>query len=192
MGVSGLNPSPIKGLRFTSPFQKIRLGDALVSQTLLQSQANVFLVEDSHSDVVLTKAILKTRNIRLNLEVFRDGSELLEFFEGPGSVELPDLILLDYNLPKVSGVEVLKYLHEKPSLSKIPVVMVTGSEAESDRMASAELGAMSYMIKPLDEQKLEDAAKSIPTLDFVKHEDGWLLYNNACRPEYQALQAGTQ
>ncbi len=141
----------------------------------LQNQAKVFLVEDSQSDIVLTKAMMKTRRIHFHMDVFRDGSEIISFLENATDDKYPDLILLDYNLPKVSGAQVLEFLRSAPTLAHIPVVICSGSEADDDLSNALQLGASAYMVKPLDEHKLEDATSVISTLEFVQIDNGWLL-----------------
>ncbi|MFK7974890.1 MAG: response regulator [Halioglobus sp.] len=140
--------------------------------------AEVFLVEDSLGDVVLFQAILKTRKIHLNLTVFRDGTDVLSHFNTPDSnvaPTIPDLILLDYNLPKTSGGEVLEFLRAAPALNAIPVVMFSGSEASRDEQQARALGALDFVIKPLDEVKLAAAVEDLPGVNFVNRDEEWHL-----------------
>lgn len=147
----------------------------MTQSQLLNQEAKVFLVEDSQSDVVLTRAIMKTRRIHFQMEVFRDGSEVIDFLESAHPDAYPDLILLDYNLPKVNGAQVLEFLRNSAALAHIPAVICSGSEADGDQANASQLGASAYMVKPLSEEKLECAAAAIDTLEFCKIDEQWYL-----------------
>ena len=135
--------------------------------------ADVLFVEDSYGDVVLTKAILKTSRIFLNLHVARDAEEALEFVRSTIEEDMGfvDLILLDFNLPKKSGMEMLSELKANPATRDIPVVMLSGSDEPNDIKTASELGAHGYIVKPLQEEALKQAVLTIPSLDFSVEAD---------------------
>ena len=113
----------------------------------------ILLVEDNIGDIRLTQEALKESNLWVNLRVVRDGLEAMEFLHGKGShvdAPNPDLILLDLNLPRKDGREVLQEIKNDADLKRIPVVVLTTSEAESDIMATYGLHANCYITKPVD------------------------------------------
>jgi len=113
----------------------------------------ILLVEDNAGDVRLTREALRDAKVRNNLSVAGDGVEAMAFLrrEGPhGAAPKPDLILLDLNLPKRSGREVLEDIKQDPRLAHIPVVILTTSQAERDIVESYRLRANAYVSKPVD------------------------------------------
>jgi CheY-like chemotaxis protein len=113
----------------------------------------VLLVEDSPGDVRLTREALKDAKVRISLHVALDGIEAMAFLERAGKhagAPRPDLILLDLNLPRKDGREVLKEIKESPSLKSIPVVILTTSSSEVDILQSYNLHANCYISKPVD------------------------------------------
>lgn len=125
---------------------------------------NVLLVEDSPGDIRLTQEAFREANISIQLHVARDGVEALAFLyqQTPFSdAPRPDLILLDLNLPKMDGREVLSRIKQDPSLTTIPTVILTTSEAEADILKSYELRANSYLSKPVELDKFENLVRSI-------------------------------
>ena len=115
----------------------------------------ILLVEDNPGDVLLTKRALKSGKILHNLHVANDGEAALAFLHDVeyGQAPRPDLILLDLNLPKVSGREVLKKIKSNDALASIPVVVLTTSKAEEDILKTYELHANSFITKPVDWQQ---------------------------------------
>ncbi|MEN6321417.1 MAG: response regulator [Syntrophaceae bacterium] len=112
----------------------------------------ILLVEDDPGDVELIMEGLKESKIAINLEVIEDGAKALQYLhkeEPYQNISLPDLILLDLNLPKMDGREVLKKIKEDPFLRRIPVVILTTSDAETDIVKSYTLGANCYITKPI-------------------------------------------
>ncbi len=112
---------------------------------------NILLVEDHLPDIVLTKKAFERGNYKSKLHIVRDGEEAMKFLRKEGGYEdrvRPDLILLDINLPKVSGYEVLEHIKKDENLMTIPVIMLTSSEAEQDISKSYSLYANSYLVKP--------------------------------------------
>jgi CheY-like chemotaxis protein len=129
----------------------------------------ILLVEDNPGDVRLTKEALKLGKVSNHLNVAEDGEQALAFLrrEGPyAQAPNPDLILLDLNLPKKNGREVLEEIKADPSLRRIPVVILTVSEAEQDILKSYNLHANCYITKPVDLDKFLTVIQSI--------EDFWL------------------
>jgi CheY-like chemotaxis protein len=124
----------------------------------------VLLVEDSPGDVRLTKEAFREANRSINLHVACDGVEAMAFLrkQGPHSgAPRPHLILLDLNLPKMDGREVLAYVKEDQDLKTIPTVILTTSEAEADIVTSYQLQANCYLSKPVQLDEFEALVKSI-------------------------------
>lgn len=126
----------------------------------------ILLVEDNPGDVVLIKKSMEqSKLINLDhLHVARDGMEAMEFLRKEGAhlnAPRPDLILLDLNLPKKSGQEVLEEVKGDPNLRRIPVVVITSSSAEDDIIKSYNLHANCYIRKPVKPTEFVDIAKKI-------------------------------
>jgi CheY-like chemotaxis protein len=129
----------------------------------------ILLVEDNPGDVRLTREALKEGKIRNNLYDVSDGVEALEFLHQTGKYKeaiRPDLILLDINLPRKSGLEVLAEIKADQYMKRIPVVILTTSEAEQDILRSYNHHANAYVTKPVDLDQFMVVVKSI--------EDFWL------------------
>lgn len=125
----------------------------------------ILLVEDNPGDARLTREALKEGKIKNNLHVVTDGAAALDFLRREGShagAPVPDLILLDLNLPRMDGREVLALIKEDEQLRRIPVVVLTTSEAEDDILRSYELHANCYVTKPVG---LEQFLKVIRQID---------------------------
>ena len=124
----------------------------------------VLLVEDSPGDVRLTQEAFRDANRSVRLHVASDGVEAMAFLRHQGAhsqVPRPDLILLDLNLPKMDGREVLALIKEDANLQTIPTVILTTSEAEADIARSYELHANCYLTKPVQLAAFEMLVKSI-------------------------------
>jgi two-component system, chemotaxis family, response regulator Rcp1 len=133
----------------------------------------ILLVEDNPGDVRLTKEALKDAMVRNNLSVAMDGVEALAFLRRQGKhagVARPDLILLDLNLPKKNGREVLEDIKQDEALRHIPVVILTTSQAERDIAESYRLHANAYVTKPVDLEQFLTVVQSIEQfwLEIVK------------------------
>jgi chemotaxis family two-component system response regulator Rcp1 len=129
----------------------------------------ILLVEDSPGDIVLTKEAMKQAKVHNELRVVTDGVEALNYLNKCGNNDqcpTPDLILLDLNLPKVDGREVLSKIKSNPVLKAIPVVILTTSNDEKDVLNMYDLNANAYIVKPVDFQQFMNVVKSI--------EDFWL------------------
>jgi chemotaxis family two-component system response regulator Rcp1 len=113
----------------------------------------ILLAEDNPADVYLINEALTLQSFDFQLNVVSDGEEALCYIERQGkyaSAPYPDLIILDLNLPKSDGSDVLKRIRERSDLNQIPVVILTSSDSPKDRLAIAKLGADSYLTKPSD------------------------------------------
>jgi two-component system, chemotaxis family, response regulator Rcp1 len=133
----------------------------------------VLLVEDSTGDVRLTREALKDAKVHINLRVVRDGIDAMAFLMREGeyvTAPRPDLILLDLNLPRKDGREVLKEIKENPELKSIPVVILTTSASEADILRSYMLHANCYITKPVNLDGFLTVVKSIDSfwLSIVK------------------------
>ena len=134
----------------------------------------ILLVEDNPDDEELTLIALKQSGILADIVVARDGPEALDYLFGTGSyarsiVRLPQVILLDLKLPKLSGLEVLERLRANPATVWIPVVVMTSSSEEEDIVSSYRLGANSYVRKPVAFQTFSEALQKVAQY--------WLLIN---------------
>jgi len=121
-------------------------------------------VEDNEADIVLTKNALKTLKLQNTLSVCRDGEEGLDFLYKRGQYSeavTPDLVLMDLNMPKVSGMEVLEKVKNDPKLSMIPVIILSTSAAEKDVISSYQNHANSYIKKPIDFMKFIEVIQEI-------------------------------
>lgn len=137
----------------------------------------ILLVEDNDDDVELTRRALSRANVANELVVVRDGEEALEYLMATGRYEgrtdegQPCLVLLDIKLPKLSGIDVLRAIRESETLPRMPVVMLTSSNEERDLIESYNLGANSYIRKPVDFAQFVEAVQQLGVY--------WLVLNEA-------------
>lgn len=136
----------------------------------------ILLAEDNAADAELAIRALKKHNMANNLVHVRDGEEALEFLTGAGryasrsnGATLPRVVLLDIQMPKVSGIEVLQHIRNTPQTKHLPVVILTSSKESPDIQKCYDLGANSYIVKPVN---FESFAEAIRNLGFY-----WLLLN---------------
>ena len=130
----------------------------------------VLLVEDNPGDAYLTRDTLEQSKILLEIAVAIDGEDALDYLLGRGNyagVALPDLIVLDLNLPRLSGREVLAEVRRHEQLRGIPVVVLTSSDAERDVLMSYQLGASCYVAKPVGLEAFQAIVKSIESFWFT-------------------------
>ena len=129
---------------------------------------HILLVEDNEGDIVLTLEALSDAKLKNQVSVVRDGAEALDYLNDrkPTPHLLPDLILLDINLPKIDGKEVLQTIKNDHALKKIPVVMLTNSSSELDITESYNNHANCFITKPVDLNKFFDVVRII--------EDFWI------------------
>ena len=129
-----------------------------------EKPAEILLVEDSPDDIDLTIEALDEGKLHNNLNVVMDGEEALLYLKKEGkydSVPTPDLILLDLNLPKLNGKEVLKEIKEDKDLRMIPVIILTTSKADEDIMKAYDLHANCYVTKPVGFESFVEVVKKI-------------------------------
>jgi len=125
-------------------------GLQVATQIPVSGPARVLLIEDSEPDVFLVREALEQCDREIDLQVLEDGElavELIERIDGEG-IRSPDLILLDLNLPKRSGAQVLERVRASPACAEIPVVILTSSDSPKDKSQTARLGATAYFRKP--------------------------------------------
>lgn len=139
--------------------------------------AHILLVEDNRMDVELTLDAFREAHLGNSVHVASDGVEALDYLFGKDqfadrkAYPLPDLILLDLKLPKVDGFEVLRQLKSTPVLKRLPVVILTSSKEEADRASSYDIGANSYLVKPISFDGFLDVVRQVG--------DYWLTLNIA-------------
>lgn len=139
---------------------------------------DILLVEDNLSDATLTIMALKNKNLAGKLLHVKDGAEALDFIFAQGAFsnrkveDTPYVILLDINMPKVNGLEVLKKLKSDQRTSRIPVVILTSSNEDRDLIESYKLGANSYIVKPVDFDKFTEAVTELGMY--------WMRLNKSC------------
>ena len=126
----------------------------------LRSEKPILLVEDDAIDRMTVERALKEIRVTNTLEMVGNGEEALEFLRDPAR-EQPGIILLDLNMPKMNGIEFLKFVKADESLRRIPVVVLTTSKDEQDRVDSFNLGVAGYMVKPVDYMQFVEVVKAI-------------------------------
>jgi two-component system response regulator len=140
-------------------------------------QKSILLVEDNPNDVTLTMRALKKANILNEVIVASDGQQALDYLFGAGAYqsrdtrEAPVLVLLDLKLPRIDGFEVLRRLRADPRTSMVPVVILTTSREERDLIGGYQLGANSYIRKPVDFNQFAEAVRQLGLY--------WLILNEA-------------
>lgn len=130
----------------------------------------ILLVEDNPADVRLTREAFREGKIQNTLHVVQDGVEALAFLRRQGAhaeASRPDLILLDLNLPRKDGREVLADIKDDPLLRRIPVVILTTSRSEADVLRTYDLHANCYVTKPVDLEQFFDVIRSVETFWLV-------------------------
>lgn len=141
----------------------------------MMAEKTILLVEDNPDDEKLTVRALKKNNVMNHVVIARDGVEALDYLFGTGAYagrdvrDQPALILLDINLPKLDGLEVLRRLRAGESMRGLPVVVLTSSKEQRDLTTSYKLGANSYIRKPVDFNQFVEAVKQLGTY--------WLMLN---------------
>jgi CheY-like chemotaxis protein len=135
-----------------------------MNRELVGRPMEILLIEDNFTDAALTIRALERGNVRHRLTLVRDGAEALEFLRRQGRfarAPRPDLILLDLNLPRIDGRELLSDLKSDDELSSIPVVIMTGSEDYEDELRSQRLNVEGYVTKPVDMPKFLEIVKEL-------------------------------
>ena len=135
------------------------------------TQKTILLVEDNPNDELLTLRGLNQSKIANTIVVARDGQEALDYLFGTGGRErvVPALVLLDINLPRINGLEVLRRIRSDERTKTLPVVVLTSSKHDQDLMESYHLGCNSYVCKPLDFDQFIKAANQLSVY--------WLILN---------------
>jgi CheY-like chemotaxis protein len=129
-----------------------------------ERQVEILLVEDDPGDVLMTREAFEDYKLRNQLHVVNDGAEAMAFLRQEGDhadKPRPDLVLLDLNLPRMDGREVLEAIKSDPELASIPVVVLTTSEAEDDVLRSYSLHANAYVTKPVDFERFIEVIRQI-------------------------------
>jgi CheY-like chemotaxis protein len=155
MDAFGWNPNQAKAAVFISAYLK---------HEHMRQEVRILLVEDSDGDILLITQALKKAQVTNGITVIKDGDRAMQYLRKEGEysgVETPDLILLDINLPRVDGIEVLTEIKKDPELMSIPVVMLTTSESEKDILNSYNNHANCYIVKPVDLKKFIDVVQVI-------------------------------
>lgn len=139
----------------------------------------ILLVEDNEDDELLTKRAFQKNNLKNEIVVARDGREALDWLFGEGEQKgrdttvQPEIVLLDVNMPRVGGLEVLERIRSDARTSLVPVVMLTSSKQEEDLIRSYELGANSYVRKPVEFEAFVEAVRTLGMY--------WLVLNERAR-----------
>ena len=149
----------------------------------MSDQALILLVEDREDDILLIRKAFERTSTNNPLQVVRDGEEAISYLAGDGKFSnraeypLPWLILLDLKMPRVDGFEVLKWIRKQPGFSSLIVVVLTSSEQIRDVNRAYQLGANSFMVKPLDFQNIVEMSRVI--------QQYWLQHNQFPEVERQ-------
>lgn len=131
----------------------------------------LLLVEDEENDVFLFKRAMQKSGVHLNVQVASDGHQAIQYLSGAGpfadrsQYPLPDLVLLDLNLPRVKGLEVLRWIRSQSRL-RVVVVILTSSQSEDDLDQAYALGANSFLVKPADTSRLTTMLQALYTYWF--------------------------
>lgn len=138
-------------------------------------QGTILLVEDNADDIALTIRALEKNRVANQVVVMHDGAEAIDYLFGTGpwsaNVQaLPQVVLLDLNLPRVDGLEVLRQVRAHPRTHMLPVVILTSSKEEQDLIRGYSLGANSYVQKPVDFNKFIEAARQLSLYWLVLNE----------------------
>ena len=127
----------------------------------------VLMAEDDEHDIVATKRAWKIHHIANPLYVVNDGEECLDYlyqrgkYSRPGAAPFPGILLLDIKMPRMDGLSVLKHIRDDRELRRLPVIILTTSRAEEDRLESYDLGVNAYIVKPIGFENFSEAVKAI-------------------------------
>ena len=141
----------------------------------MEKLANILLVEDNKMDIALTLDAFREARLANKIHVARNGEEALQYLFGEGEFAdrirypLPNIILLDLKMPGIDGLEVLKRVKSTPEIKRIPIIILTSSKEEGDRAMSYDLGANSYLVKPISFDGFLEVVKKVT--------DYWIALN---------------
>lgn len=141
----------------------------------MNHKAHILLVEDNKMDIALTLDAFRENHLVNSIHVARNGEEALDYLFGKGRFSnrkkfpLPEIILLDLKMPKVDGFEVLKKVKTAPGLKRIPIIILTSSKDEGDRILGYDYGANSYLVKPVTFEGFIEVLKEVT--------DYWITLN---------------
>ncbi len=127
----------------------------------------VLMAEDNEHDIIATQRAWRKHNIANPLFIVRDGEECMEYlqqrgrYSAPGSAPRPGIVLLDIKMPRLDGLAVLERIRADEKLCRLPVIILTSSKIEQDRLRSYDLGANAYITKPVGFDNFSDAVKTI-------------------------------
>jgi two-component system, response regulator len=137
----------------------------------------ILLVDDNGNDILLAQRALKKNNIANNVVIAHDGEEALDYLfcrgqyaQRDANCDIPVITLLDLNMPRVHGLEVLKQIRENPKTKNLPVVILTSSKEDSDLIQSYNLGCNAYVRKPVDFNQFAEAVKQLGLFWLVLNE----------------------
>ena len=142
---------------------------------MMSSPARILLIEDNRMDIELTLDAFKEAHIANDIQIAMNGQEGLDYLFGRGDhadrqkYPLPHLILLDLKMPRVDGFEVLRQVKAAPIIKRIPVIIITSSKEEGDRALTYDIGANSYLVKPVSFEGFAEVVRQI--------NGYWLLLN---------------
>jgi two-component system, response regulator len=161
--------------------ESIESQSAMLPELTVGDQAvEILLVEDNPNDVQLTLHALKRHRLTNRIHVVRDGAEALEFLFATGAyahrtrADRPRVVMLDLKLPRVDGMEVLREIRRNPGTRTLPVVILTSSSEERDIAETYDLGANSYIVKPVDFEQFTEAVRQLGLY--------WVLLNQRATP----------
>jgi CheY-like chemotaxis protein len=140
---------------------------------VMRDNRPILLAEDDHVDAMTVKRALKDLHVTNELHIVENGEKALAFLTAPENRH-PGIILLDLNMPKMNGIELLVALKKDDQLKRIPVIVLTTSKEEQDKIESFNLGAAGYMVKPVDYKKFVEVVRTIDlywTLSELPGED---------------------
>jgi CheY-like chemotaxis protein len=121
---------------------------------------SVLIVEDNPGDAFMVEQMLRDLKLDMKITLAEDGQEALDILVTRGN-DVPDLVILDLNMPRVDGFEVLKYMKDKPMFNSVPVVVMTGSLRGEDEKRSRDLGAVDYCVKPATSDEMERTTRCL-------------------------------
>ena len=140
--------------------EEIQFSPIKTERITMRSKKPILLVEDDQVDAMTVKRALKDINVTNRLDIVGDGEEALGFL-GEEKNEKPCIILLDLNMPRMNGIEFLKIVKQDDFLKQIPVLVLTTSQEEQDKVESFKLGVAGYMVKPVDYLQFVEVVRAI-------------------------------